>query len=189
MKENGTAVLISIRPQWCRLIASGKKTVEVRKTKPKLNTPFKVYIYCTLGDLLPYSAYCGYDMADYRNDFSANGKVIGEFICDWIEQATVWNRKFISSASCLSLQDLYHYAGDKSVNELFGWHISDLVIYDKPVSLNSFYRECAGLYNTGLCWECEKAVGDEYDCATNGRNSFSRPPQSWCYVEELKNGI
>ena len=41
------AVLISIRPEWCDLIMRGKKTIEVRKTRPKLETPFKVYIYCT----------------------------------------------------------------------------------------------------------------------------------------------
>ena len=43
------SLLISINPKWCELIASGKKTVEVRKTKPKLETPFKVYIYETKG--------------------------------------------------------------------------------------------------------------------------------------------
>ena len=41
------AVLISINPEWCDLILRGDKTAEVRKTKPKLETPFKVYIYCT----------------------------------------------------------------------------------------------------------------------------------------------
>ena len=41
------AVLISIRPKWCEKIASGEKTIEVRKTRPKLHTPFKCYIYCT----------------------------------------------------------------------------------------------------------------------------------------------
>ena len=39
------AVLISIKPKYCELIASGKKTVEVRKTRPKIPTPFKGYIY------------------------------------------------------------------------------------------------------------------------------------------------
>lgn len=34
------AVLISIKPTWCAKIASGEKTIEVRKTKPKLETPF-----------------------------------------------------------------------------------------------------------------------------------------------------
>lgn len=42
------SVLISIQQKWCDLIASGEKTLEVRKTRPKLETPFKVYIYCTL---------------------------------------------------------------------------------------------------------------------------------------------
>ena len=29
-------VLISIHPKWCKLIFSGEKTIEVRKTAPKL---------------------------------------------------------------------------------------------------------------------------------------------------------
>lgn len=49
------SVLISIQPKWCELIASGKKTIEVRKTKPKLETPFKVYIYCTKDEPLYHS--------------------------------------------------------------------------------------------------------------------------------------
>lgn len=40
-------IMISIRPEWTRWIVSGKKTVEVRRTKPACNTPFKCYIYCT----------------------------------------------------------------------------------------------------------------------------------------------
>lgn len=45
------AVMLSIRPRWVQKIANGKKTIEVRKTKPKLETPFKCYIYCTLQGL------------------------------------------------------------------------------------------------------------------------------------------
>ena len=45
----GKAVLISIRPEWVEKIARGEKTLELRKTEPKLETPFKVYIYCTAG--------------------------------------------------------------------------------------------------------------------------------------------
>ena len=33
------AVLISIKPKWCDLIRRGRKTVEVRKTCPKLEVP------------------------------------------------------------------------------------------------------------------------------------------------------
>ena len=42
-----TSIMISIKPKYCKLIANGKKTVEVRKTKPKIDVPFKCYIYCT----------------------------------------------------------------------------------------------------------------------------------------------
>lgn len=57
------SVLISIRPKWCELIANGKKTVEVRKTAPKLETPFKCYIYET----------------------RVGGNIIGDFVCDSID--------------------------------------------------------------------------------------------------------
>lgn len=56
------AVLVSIRPKWCEKIINGEKTVEARKTRPKLQTPFKCYIYCTLR--------CdnGYHPGKYRDD-------------------------------------------------------------------------------------------------------------------------
>ena len=41
------AVMLSIKPKYCELIASGEKTIEVRKTKPKIEKTFKCYIYCT----------------------------------------------------------------------------------------------------------------------------------------------
>ena len=41
------SVLLSVHPKWCELIAGGKKTVEVRKTRPKIETPFQCYIYAT----------------------------------------------------------------------------------------------------------------------------------------------
>ena len=54
------SVLISIRPEWCKMIAEGKKTIEVRKTRPKLECPFQCYIYCTSGKTVrtPQKPYC-----------------------------------------------------------------------------------------------------------------------------------
>ena len=74
------AVLISIRPQWCELIAAGKKTVEVRKTKPKLETPFKVYIYCTKDK---------HGWFDFGKKQRLDGTVIGEFVCTAIMPMSV----------------------------------------------------------------------------------------------------
>ena len=76
------AVLISIKPKYCELIASGKKTVEVRKTRPKIDAPFKCYIYCTKGKtpfLMPTYSSGKLDESDIWE--VGNGKVIGEFIC------------------------------------------------------------------------------------------------------------
>ena len=41
------SVLIRIQPNWVEKVVSGQKTIEVRKSRPKIETPFKCYIYCT----------------------------------------------------------------------------------------------------------------------------------------------
>ena len=112
------AVLISIRPKWCEKIISGEKTIEVRKTRPKLATPFKCRIYCTKG----------------WQDMGRNGKVIGEFTCDEIfcfpaDSAIPW---FLSRDACLTAEEIHGYLGEKAG---FFWHISDLEIYDVPLDL------------------------------------------------------
>lgn len=195
------AVLLSVQPKWCERIASGKKTVEVRKTAPQIATPFKCYIYCTkcrAGQpcLLHTAGNSLYFDTEYKpgdNLFGlyheANGMVIGEFICNHVESFTTDYRANeeqtarLSKQSCVSLEVLIEYEYNSRC--LFGWHISGLAIYDKPKPLSEFYKECAGLDNTGVCDECENAVGEECDCAVNGRLHLTRPPQSWCYVEVL----
>lgn len=158
------AVLISIQPKWCDLIADGKKTVEVRKTKPKIATPFKVYIYCTK----PYTAstedrFYIY-LPPHDTPKQVNGKVIGEFVCDRIrcehEIADGLVDIGLEKTSCLGARELVEYANGKV---LYSWHISDLVIYDKPKGLGKF-KHCGANYHYNP--------------------TITRPPQSWCYVEE-----
>ena len=134
------AVLISIRPKWCEKIINGKKTIEVRKTRPKMDTPFKCYIYK-----------CG------------NGKVVGEFLCDQIiEDRTYGHNEEFYRAACMSAYDAAAYAMQ---SPMYGWHISDLRVYDHPRDLWEF---------TGLR---ETKFGAE-------PVPITRPPQSWRYVEE-----
>ena len=134
------AVLISIRPMWSQKIMSGQKTVEVRKTRPKMNPPFKCYIYK-----------CG------------NGKVIGEFLCDEIiEDRTYGHNEEFYRAACMSAYDAAAYAMQ---SPMYGWHISDLRVYDHPRDLWEF----TGLRQTRFGWEPVP---------------IPRPPQSWRYVEE-----
>ena len=164
------SVLISIQPKWCELIASGKKTVEVRKTRPKIEVPFKCYIYCTKGETI-------YLPRDIFGNEALNGKVIGEFVCDSIrcekEVADGLVDIVLERTSCVSARELVEYANG---NVLYSWHISNLVIYDKPKSLREFKRSCPD--NVHSCAMCRHGAYTGMKCTP-----LTRPPQSWCYVE------
>lgn len=200
------AVMISIRPKWCEKIARGEKTVEVRKTRPKLEPPFKCYIYCTKakerligilkdGDENYGEIYHGKPVFIKLDDGSVcdmwgkRQKVIGEFTCDRIYELETRSpggsyyvkgedqptTNDVARQSCLTLKDMHEYLQSKVG---YGWHISNLKIYDTPNELSKFPRPFEN---------CIDKVCDEFGCASceNGGH-IKRPPQSWCYVEEVE---
>ena len=203
------SVLISIQPKWCELIASGKKTVEVRKTKPTGNIPFKCYIYCTKAKehfsigggvyatsdtlyRLPTGEIKFGDGFELMGDWSGqydesnflNGKVIGEFVCDRVYDLKCLPNEysgkpvgtyeqFICENSCLSFDDIKAYGKGTSI---YGWHITDLVVYDKPRELNEFKKPCN---RSNDCCTCDRYDYIGHRCY----DEITRPPQSWCYVE------
>ncbi len=195
------SVLISIQPKWCELIASGKKTVEVRKTKPKLEVPFKVYIYCTQEKRLLRKFDKGERIDDehffeehvfvrqntwIRGHFNPNGKVIGEFVCEEIFPIRVFENGSIQNyichsmeRSCVPYDDISNYIGKGKTG--YGWHISNLVIYDKPKGLGEFYQKCKSYDKDD--WENDDCLECENPCGNGGKLYLKRPPQSWCYVE------
>lgn len=221
METENKAVLISIKPKWCELIANGEKTIEVRKTKPKLKPPFKCYIYCTKStqsdqlwvlsenerkENFGLSAICA-NLNATAEICHANGKVIGEFVCNKIEYFNSAASEFACSVApsdipctlpmseekaletcykqgCLSTDDVISYFGDEDYKVYF-WHISDLKIYDWAKAICQFnyphYKDC---YMS--CCECKYGEyapeTDEYLCI----REVNRPPRSWCYVEEVK---
>lgn len=170
------AVMISIRPEWCEKIALDFKTIEVRKSMPKLQPPFKCYIYCTKdkhGHLYRNDTgscreipllYIKHNAVSLVPKGCINGTVVGEFVCDYIlDIRPPYGGK--TEGTCLEAKELYTYAGERSL--LYGWHISDLVIYDKPKELSEFRR-------------VEKTKTWAYP------QQLTRPPQSWCYVEDME---
>ncbi len=175
------AVLISIRPKWCEKIISGQKTIEVRKTRPKMDTPFKCYIYCTMDH--PYiSVSCGeLDKLNYRTNTvgRCNGKVIGEFICDRIYELAPLNRApdDVEQQACLTREEIVLYL--KGVG--YGWHISNLKIYDTPKELIEFHtwKKCKSCNKSG--YESTACIYDE-NCIIPA--AITKAQQSWCYVEE-----
>ncbi len=162
------AVLLSVQPKWCELIASGKKTVEVRKTKPKLPTPFKCYIYESSGNHR-----VGNENFNVCLKGKGRKKVIGEFVCDTIiTDKTFGHDAFFKAAACMSDAEIAAYCVNP---EMYGWHISNLIIYDKPKELSEFHPPCN---HADYCTECKN-----YDFNTKDCRQITRPPQSWCYVE------
>ena len=119
------AVLISIKPKWCDLIRRGRKTVEVRKTCPKLEVPFKVYIYETM------------------DGGRGSGLVFGEFVCNGFDvfrpigKGISIKRFPALYESCLTLDEIVKYAQGEPV---YGWQISQLKLYEEPLKLEDFSR-------------------------------------------------
>lgn len=190
------AVLISIRPEWCEKIMSGRKTIEVRKTRPKINPPFKCYIYCTKpeekllaimkdGDENYGETYHGKpvfiktEKAPTTGILGMRQKVIGEFVCDEIISIDGAGRiqPDIARPTCLEPAELHQYLG-AAVG--FGWHISNLKIYDHPREMSSFRGACK---NDWWCESCAMYSERSGTCRNAGLQ-ITRPPQSWRYVEK-----
>lgn len=203
------SVLISIQSYWVFLIIARlmgwnipqEKTVEVRKDFPKDPAWNKVvHIYCTKSkksfNRIP---------KEYQPFMEKLlGKVIGEFVCDRIDEFHEWQltpqgkyqefeetdlKKFLSE-SCLSWEEVYAYRKNLPYYKpLYAWRIFDLIIYDKPKDLNEFSRYGAHIRG-GCCIKdnCKHYISNGYfeppECSKEGC-TITRPPQSWCYVEKL----
>lgn len=204
------SVLISIRPEWCEKIVNEKATIEVRKSAPK-EFPFKAYIYCTKAkSKWQYSDYEGAYVNSKDEIVYAQQHIIGEFICDKIYPikaerydggSTECSRKTVFTllpaeehnallnATQLTNEEIFAYLGGEG-KWGYAWHISDLKIYDKPKELSEFYRPCpienkdcenCIRYGKPHKWDFDEKQGLIY-CTRR----LSRPPQSWQYIEEVK---
>ena len=197
------SVLISIKPKWVEKIASGEKTIEVRKTRPKIETPFKCYIYATKPK--KYYKVSRFMATSDENLYLVNGKikmdngfaywgdgvdceylnrkVIGEFVCNHIlhsnENAFIGEKpltQFVLKQSCLTMEELNDYRSNKNI---YAWEIRNLKIYDKPKELSEFKH-----------WVNNKDYDGWNEQRTKIIKGFvlrplTRPPQSWCYVEDI----
>ena len=222
---NNVAVLARMRPRWCKLVASEKKGADLRKNFPTMffqrhlnNTehkvgdafkPFKVYMYCTkskyeIDSLYAYRKYPSGVELRTRNIYGddiygkyCNGKVIGEFVCNRIEDLSQWKYdlpalyRHIKLHACVDYDELNEYIQG---NEGYLWYISDVTIYDEPMDLNEFRIFCEGngTEQDKRCVNCPHLLFDNDPisgytrwCELSKLKPLSRPPQSWCYVLEI----
>lgn len=204
------AVMKSVPPQICEKVANGDCTVLVSKTAPKCEVPFKGYIYAAKSNkfLLDQDAdgvmFC-WDKEEHYYPFKHeteheelfNGHIIGECIVDKIiEWQYDFNNEYYvdypddstsyfpyllchREATCLKCSELENYGKGKP---LYGWHISDLKIYDKPKELREFYtkKKCNACNKSGY-----ESTACRYDEDCKVPIALTRAPKSWQYVEEL----
>ena len=169
------AVLISIQPKWCEKIFNGSKTIEVRKSRPSIDMPFKVYVYQTK------NKGGNATVREVLNSVYGGGKVIGSFVCDRIDKYTFSNyeaRYRINDVdiakTCLTHPELIAYGKGKP---LYGWHITEPKLFDKPKELGEFKHKI----KVPWAWqENGKTIGYFYKW-----QPITRAPQSWVYYETI----
>lgn len=120
------------------------------------------------------------------NTYESIGKVYydietGEREVDVFESDEDIEKTELAKDSNLTRPQLRQYLGT-GFRTCFAWHIDDLVVYDKPKELSEFYslKKCdsckKGGYESAAC---------RYDEDCKIPIQITRPPQSWCYVEEI----
>lgn len=204
MKE----VLRSVKPYWLYLILTGKKTVEIGKSCPQAKDWNKfVEMYCSK-DMRSFNRIPEEDK-EWMHKYL--GKVACRFVCDWISEyesnfssacdgeirevfydpddneriapiiAEVGDKCGLMWRACMSWKELRSYMGN-APKTFYAWHISQLKIYDTPKELKDFLLPCGGK----ICWGCNLLNVKDADCINRGKRYATRPPQSWCYVQELE---
>ena len=194
-------ILISIKPQWCQKIFNGEKTIEVRRTRPKLEPPFEVFVYQTKIRFKVRAWQENFQSMVFTPNGGAengNGKVIGSFVCDKVYKIVPDGEYYSNgydidddmlSETCLGRGYLTGYGLGYT---LYGWHITAPTLFDKPKELSEFCVPCKE-YDSDKphCGECAyysyspNDCGDaQEECLCGGSKPLRRPPQSWCRVED-----
>lgn len=195
-------ILASIKPYYYYLIAERKKKIEVRKSALK-NLPQDIAFYMSK-DEKSFAKIPKEFQEKYRKHF---GKVGMRVVCNKVDEYTFSSYEaeyrvthVEQKAMCLNQPELIRYGKG---NPLYGWHISDLKIYDKPKELSEFYYCCkemkaneprAGKYVSLSCYACRHNAlkrTEDYSDYNNMlgyicKRNITRPPQSWQYVEEVE---
>lgn len=187
------AVLASLKPYFYYLVGEDIKIVEVRKTYPKAEDWSKETYFYMSRDEKSFAKIPKEFQEKYRKHF---GKVGLRFVCDRIIDIP-YSQYFVDyyhtmpqndlEETCLDMGHIDEYLLSKNG---YGWHISNLVIYERPRGLSEFHKPCIckGEYEGEEycdCISCDLAGDSDYGIIACDRK-ITRPPQSWCYVEEVE---
>ena len=176
-------ILASIKPYYYYLIAERKKKIEVRKSALK-NLPQDIAFYMSK-DEKSFAKIPKEFQEKYRKHF---GKVGMRVVCNKVDEYTFSSYEaeyrvnhLEQNAMCLNQPEMIRYGKG---NPLYGWHIYDLKIYDKPKDLSEFRKtgfmtEEEWLFNLYPNTHCHyEAWAKKFE--------ITHPPQSYMFVEEIK---
>ena len=173
---------MSIQPYYAYLEMKGIKTVEMRKTEPKdKEWSGKVKVYVSQNkksfNRIP---------KEYREWFKPYvGKVAYEFMKGGIMCEEALHMRHGLKDSCLTHEELDGYSKGKRI---YGYRITDLIVYDKPKALDALYainactKDCRE-YHADRC----EGVNRTGKCGFGCKHPVTRPPQSWQYIQELED--
>ena len=139
------AVVLSLRPEWAKhIFITQDKTFEVRKRAPRIESPYKVYVYCTkTGETIHRKTFL------WEGDL--NGLVCGEFTCvRTIKKSSPWKGK--GEGTCLTDRELAIYS---CFEDLYFMEIKDPILYDKPLKLTDI-----GVAHIPQSWNYCEALDD-----------------------------
>lgn len=197
------SLLMSLSLYWYYLIGEGKKTIEGRKTIPQdpdWNRQIECYMtkdkksFARIPKELQekYRAHMGKvgmrfrcDKADaykFHSGLTMFGGELGLPIGTY-DSYLIFEDDY--KAMCLSYKEVKNYGRG---NMLYGLHISNLKVYDKPNELGEFMRcQCKYLNeNPTLFCDCYCEYFDRRCYEKGGAFiPLTRPPQSWMYIEEM----
>lgn len=106
-----------------------------------------------------------------------------EFLLETSNECSNPNDCAFCKNTCLNFDEIRAYIGNGYIY-FYGWHISDLKIYDQPKELDKFRQKCK-LFNNRICGL--RTMCGEQKGICDGTKKLTRPPQSWCYIKEKSN--
>ena len=186
------SILISLKPKQVANIFNGKQSLIISKSAmPKCKLPIEVFIYCTKNGGYCHHAFKAFKPKDKRQVIPmqlCNNKIVAHFTLNEVEEIIETYPLFyktqsltcteLEAKSCLTYDEIDNYIFDGIG---YAWHISNLQIFDKPISLPSWQFMRLGFDN----YYHQDHSKESYLNWANRCHEFeiSAAPHSWRYVE------
>ena len=175
------SVLLSVKPELAQRVIEGRQKILLKMSQPRIETPFKCYLYCKHGKLLSFSKHAGFSFVADCSPFittekwlnepgQLNGRIFGEFVCEFVRKVNV-PMTYIEYIADPKIDEILFEANVRKAwpGIYYVWHITDFKLYDELKELSEFKRR-----------RIFRRKG-------NGFKALKRAPLNYCIVEKTKD--